>query len=115
MKQYLLSVYQPDGEPPAAPVLEKIMRDVRAVRDEMKAAGAWVFSAGLHAPSASTVVRVQDGEALITDGPFCGGQGVHRWLRDHPRTGSRRSARLGAQARCCFDAADRSAAGSGRR
>ena len=23
MKQYLLSVYQPDGEPPPAPVLEK--------------------------------------------------------------------------------------------
>jgi hypothetical protein len=74
MKQYLLSVYQPDGEPPAAPVLANIMRDVKAVRDEMKAAGAWVFSAGLHAPSTATVVRVQGGEVLTTDGPFTEGK-----------------------------------------
>jgi hypothetical protein len=74
MKQYLLSVYQPDGEPPPPPVLDNIMRDVKAVRDEMKAAGAWVFSAGLHAPSTATVVRVQGGEVLTTDGPFTEGK-----------------------------------------
>ena len=56
MKQYLLSVYQPDGPPPQPRSLDKIMRDVTAVRDEMKAAGAWVFSAGLHPPSTATVV-----------------------------------------------------------
>ena len=26
MRQYLLSIYQPDGEPPPAPVLEKVMQ-----------------------------------------------------------------------------------------
>jgi hypothetical protein len=71
MKQYLLSVYQPDGPPPAAPVLEPIMRDVRALRDEMKSSGAWVFSAGLHPAGTATVVRVKDGaDPLVTDGPF---------------------------------------------
>ena len=74
MKQYLLSVYQPDGEPPPAPVLQKIMRDVRAVADEMKAAGAWVFSGGLHPPGTATVVRVKDAELLTTDGPFTEGK-----------------------------------------
>ncbi len=72
MKQYLLSIYQPDGGRPEPDVLAGIMRDVKAVRDEMKAAGAWVFSAGLHPPSTATVLRVQKGkeDVLITDGPF---------------------------------------------
>ena len=74
MKQYLLSVYQPDGPPPTPEALQKIMRDVYAVREELKAAGAWVFAAGLHAPSTATVVRVKDGDVLTTDGPFVEGK-----------------------------------------
>jgi hypothetical protein len=74
MKQYLLSVYQPDGPPPSPEALQKIMRDVYAVREELKAAGAWVFAAGLHAPSTATVVRVKDGDVLTTDGPFVEGK-----------------------------------------
>ena len=57
MKQYLLSVYQPEGTPPSPDVLEKIMRDLDVLREEMKAAGAWVFSGGLNAPSTATVLR----------------------------------------------------------
>ena len=74
MKQYLLSIYQPDGPPPADLDLAAIMRDVRALRDDMKRAGAWVFSGGLHPASAATVVQVKDGESLITDGPFTEGK-----------------------------------------
>lgn len=74
MKQYLLSVYQPDGQPPSPQALEKIMRDVYDLRAEMKAAGAWVFSAGLHPASTATVVRVMGSEALMTDGPFAEGK-----------------------------------------
>jgi hypothetical protein len=74
MKQYLLSVYQPDGDPPASVDLERIMADVAAVSDEMKAAGAWVFSSGLHPVSTATVVRVADGETLVTDGPYTEGK-----------------------------------------
>jgi hypothetical protein len=74
VKQYLLSIYQPDGEPPPPEVLGPIMRDVHAVQQEMKSAGVWVFTAGLHAADVSTVVRVENGQALITDGPFTEGK-----------------------------------------
>ena len=71
MKQYLLSVYQPggDGVPPPD-VLNKVMADVMALRQEMKAAGAWVFGNGLHSPGTATVLRVKGDEVLMTDGPF---------------------------------------------
>jgi hypothetical protein len=74
MKQYLLSVYQPDGDPPPPEILAGIMRNVHAVTQEMKDAGAWVFTAGLNDASASTVVRVKEGQPLITDGPFVEGK-----------------------------------------
>ena len=74
MQQYLLSVYQPDGDPPPPEVLDGIMRDVDAWRQELKAAGAWVFTARLHPASTATVVRVRDGEVLTTDGPFAEGK-----------------------------------------
>jgi hypothetical protein len=74
MKQYLLSVYQPDGAPPDSVNLDEIMRDLSALRDEMLAAGAWVFSAGLFPPSTATVVRPRDGEFLVTDGPYVEGK-----------------------------------------
>src|SRR5262249_41440998 len=45
---------------------------------------------------------------------ICRRQGVRRWLHDHPRARSGRSPRLGAQARDCAAASDRSATGSGR-
>jgi hypothetical protein len=70
MPQYLLSIYQPDGGPPEPEILEPIMRDLRALNEEIRAAGAWVFSAGLHDASSATVVRHRDGETLMTDGPF---------------------------------------------
>jgi hypothetical protein len=74
MKQYLLSVYQPEGEPPPPEVLDPIMRDLEVVNHELKAAGAWVFTAGLHPPSTATVVRLRDGDVLMTDGPFAEGK-----------------------------------------
>jgi hypothetical protein len=74
MKQYLISVYQPDGDPPPPEVLEKVIRDVNAWTQELKAAGAWVFSAGLQPPSTATVVRLQDGDVLMTDGPYAEGK-----------------------------------------
>ena len=74
MKQYLLSVYQPEGDPPSPAVLDKVMGDVDALNRELKAAGAWVFNGGLHAPSTATVVRLWDGEVLMTDGPFAEGK-----------------------------------------
>ncbi|WP_027346660.1 YciI family protein [Hamadaea tsunoensis] len=74
MQRYLLSIYQPDGPPPPPAELAKIMADIGALADEMKKAGAWVFSAGLHPPTTATVVRDRDGEQLLTDGPFIEGK-----------------------------------------
>jgi hypothetical protein len=70
MKQYLLSIYQPGGDIPAPEVLSGIMKDIAELNDEIKAAGSWVFSGGLHAPSTATVLRPKDGTVFITDGPF---------------------------------------------
>jgi hypothetical protein len=74
MKQYLLSIYQPDGGPPSPEFLERVMRDVDALNQEIKAAGAWVFAGGLHAPSTATVLRLRDDDLLMTDGPFTEGK-----------------------------------------
>jgi len=74
MKQYLLSIYQPDGPPPPPEILMPVMQEVNAVRQEMQAAGVWVFAGGLHPPSTATVVRVQGGEVVTTDGPFTEGK-----------------------------------------
>jgi hypothetical protein len=74
MKRYLLSVYQPDGPPPPDVDLEKVMRDIDELHEELKAAGAWVFDGGLHPASTATVVRVKDDEVLITDGPYAEGK-----------------------------------------
>ena len=75
MPQYLLSVYQPDGPPPPPEVLDPIMKQVQAWRDELEAAGAWVFTGGLYPPGTATVLRPQAGDgALITDGPFTEGK-----------------------------------------
>ena len=70
MKQYLVSIYQPDGEVPPQALLERVMRDVNALIEETKAAGVWVFNGGLHPPSTATVVRFQRGNLIMTDGPF---------------------------------------------
>ncbi len=74
MKQYLLSIYQPDVDPPPPEILEPIMQDINAVDAELRAAGAWVFTAGLHPPDTATVLRAADGDVLITDGPFAEGK-----------------------------------------
>jgi hypothetical protein len=61
MKQYLLSIYQPDGGIPGPEVLDRVMRDLGVINDELKAAGAWVFTGGLHPPDTATVLRPMGG------------------------------------------------------
>jgi hypothetical protein len=75
MKTYLLSVLQPEGgTPPPPDALAAIMRNVNAFNEELKAAGAWVFAGGLDSPGSATVLRMRDGEVLLTDGPFAEGK-----------------------------------------
>ncbi|HET7295423.1 MAG TPA: YciI family protein [Vicinamibacteria bacterium] len=70
MSQYMLAIYQPDGEPPPPSFLESVARDLHALNEEIKAAGGWVFSRALHAPSTATVVRLRDRQVVTTDGPY---------------------------------------------
>src|SRR5260370_3511280 len=74
MKQDLLSVYQPEGGRLPAEVHDKVMRDVDVLNQELKATGTWVFAGGLHPSSTATVVRLNDGDMLVTDGPFVEGK-----------------------------------------
>jgi hypothetical protein len=76
MQQYLLSVQLvDDGNPPPSPEeMQPTYEAVTAFNARLQDAGAWVFAGGLHPPSTATVVRVQGGEALITDGPFAEGR-----------------------------------------
>jgi hypothetical protein len=72
MTQYLLSVYVSDSEMAAIPEdqIQKMYAQVDEFNAEVQAAGAWVFGGGLHPATSATVVRVQDGEVITTDGPF---------------------------------------------
>jgi hypothetical protein len=75
MPQYLLTVVEPTGVgPPEPAALERIMKDVDAVDQEMRAAGAWVFAGGLYPPESATTLRPQGEDVLITDGPFAEGK-----------------------------------------
>jgi hypothetical protein len=81
MNSYLLSIYQPSGDPPQPDVLEKIMSDVQVVADEGRAAGAWKFSGGLEAPSNATVLNPRTESPSprtegppATDGPYVEGK-----------------------------------------
>jgi len=78
MKQYLLSIYQPDGPVPPKEFLEPILRNLAVLNEDLRRAGAWVFAAGLHPPETATVIRARarsgDAELLMTDGPFAEGK-----------------------------------------
>ena len=71
MTQYLLAVHMVEGEqPPSAGEIEQAYKDVDALNQKIRDEGAWVFAGGLHEASTATVVRVENGEILTTDGPF---------------------------------------------
>lgn len=75
MNTYLLSVHMVEGAPPRSEAdTQKAYADVDTLNTELMASGAWVFAGGLHPPTSATVVRVKDGQTLLTDGPFAEGK-----------------------------------------
>ncbi len=72
MTQYLMSVWHSEAHPiPTDPeVMQKTFEQVDAFNAEVQASGAWVFAGGLHGPESATVVRDDNGETVITAGPF---------------------------------------------
>jgi hypothetical protein len=73
MAQYLLSVHSVEGEvgdPMTDEERQQSWKQIQVLNEELKSAGAWVFSGRLHEPGTATVVRMSKGEVVTTDGPF---------------------------------------------
>jgi hypothetical protein len=73
MARYLLSTHTVEGEvrePMTDEEMQRFMARIGALEEEMRSAGAWVFSGRLHASDTATVVRCDGGQVLTTDGPF---------------------------------------------
>jgi hypothetical protein len=73
MTQYLLSVHSVDGEvrdPMTEEEMQQSWKQIQVLNEELKSAGAWLFSGRLHNPDTATVVRISDDEVVTTDGPF---------------------------------------------
>jgi hypothetical protein len=75
MNQYLLSVYEVEGQVEGSPStpeeMQSFMARVMSLEEEMDAAGAFAFGGALHGPDAATVVSGGTGlDKVTTDGPF---------------------------------------------
>lgn len=72
MTQYLLSVYVSDEEMAntSEADMQAAFEATDKFNDEVRAAGAWVFGGGLHPADTATVVKPNDGDAIVTDGPY---------------------------------------------
>jgi hypothetical protein len=73
MPHYMLAAHSREGDARDSMTAEDrqaVWERISAVEAELKSAGAWVFSARLHDAGTATVVRVANGEVLMTDGPF---------------------------------------------
>ncbi|MFI5593154.1 YciI family protein [Amycolatopsis sp. NPDC051758] len=77
MAQFLLSVHSVEGEVREELTEEQMRRShhlLGEVEKDLKATGAWLFSARLSEPGAARVVRKSGDELLSTDGPFAEGR-----------------------------------------
>ena len=72
MRYLCLLIGEPDIEAPVpgTPEFAQMLSDFEAATRAMAADGVLVDSGPLQPPSAATTLRVRDGEALLTDGPF---------------------------------------------
>ena len=72
MAQYLLSLHTgaDEAEPMTDEERQQSGKDIMAVNEGLKSAGAWVFGGALNGPDTATVVRVSGGKTLTIDGPF---------------------------------------------
>lgn len=73
MPHYLLSVHT-DSTAPSEPMSEEdmqaMMTRVNELEADMRSSGTYVFGGALHDHDSTTVVSMNDGDVLNTDGPF---------------------------------------------
>ena len=75
MTKCLLTLYQPDGVPSKEDVdLDSIGREIGALDGEIRAAGAWVYTAGLRRAATSTEVRARGDNLALTDSLYLKGR-----------------------------------------
>jgi hypothetical protein len=73
MAQYMFSAYSVEGAARPQMTEEEMQQGwqkILVLEEEMKAAGALIFSGKLNDPDTATVVRVANGDVMTTDGPF---------------------------------------------
>ena len=71
MKQYLLSVHSTEDDVmPPEDEIQAMYAAVDVFNAQLRSSGAWVFAGGLFPADVATTVRIVDGDAVITDGPF---------------------------------------------
>lgn len=73
MSRYMLTLHTAAGAghgPATAEERESFMERIENLEQDMRTAGAFVFTGGLYSPDDATVVRRSDGKVVTTDGPF---------------------------------------------
>jgi hypothetical protein len=71
MAQYMFSAFAGDAGPAMTEEeMQHSWQKILVLEEEMKSAGALVFSGRLLEPETATVVRIADGDLMTTDGPF---------------------------------------------
>ena len=70
--KYLCMIYQDEAKVNALPQSEfdAIMRDVFDYRDELRRSGHYIASSPLESVETAVTIRVRNGNASVTDGPF---------------------------------------------
>jgi hypothetical protein len=68
--RYMLLIYGCDTFAEGSAPLEAKRTRVQEFNERCRERGAYVAGAPLHGVETATTVRVRDGEAMITDGPF---------------------------------------------
>lgn len=70
MSMYLLNNIQPQSRVLEPERLRSVIAEVTSLTKQKQDAGVWVFALPLSDPSASTVVRHDEGRVTLADGPF---------------------------------------------
>jgi hypothetical protein len=71
MAQYMFSAYGAETGPAMTEEeMQGSWQRILTLEEEMKSAGALVFSGRLLEPETATVVRIANGDVMTTDGPF---------------------------------------------
>jgi hypothetical protein len=73
MPQYLLSVWHDDDYGDIDFTSDEVQRQfaqVGAFNETLEQAGAWVYGCGLRPAASATVVRANEGDVSMTDGPY---------------------------------------------